>query len=546
MRILLITFDDLIVCLKEIGVFTILLFVFGLLPAQKEDDFFYGKLIDAKTGEPVVFATVRLKTKALGVISNNDGSFQVPTEFQFKGDELEISSMGYQTMNIAFSDLEEDIVNLIYVKRAIFELAETFVAGRKKRKPTAKQIIRYALDRIPDNYQNDSFGLIGYYRDYQFKDKKYINLNEALVKVIDKGFIEDDYRNIQFGLFDYETNLDFKIDSFAAKPYDYSNRDKFIPSATFGETYAPNELVLLFIHDAIRNHDIDAYSYVYTMVEDFIKEHRFSKVENTSYGDQKVYQIDFRKTELPFQVKGTIYIDHSTFAIRKLDYAVYKQKQDDSSPSRFSTTKKELLYEILVEYQWFKDRMYLNYISFHNQFKLIRPPRFFIKDIALEFPPKNLRSLIKKRMKVMLNAPASNWPTDVLVRYQGEPLKIEDSFQQDSTSFTLEFAEKTQKQKALVNLLFSTEKDTMKRSLEIKVPQLIDEGGNRLGERESEIIDQFREFFTQRIIYDTTQVVPDSLLVKKKFSLGVREQPRLKQQFDEDFWMNTPLKVVDN
>ncbi len=350
---------------------------------------------------------------------------------------------------------------------------------------------------------------------------------------MDQGFSVDDYRSMQFGLFDYKTNLDFKIDSFAAKPYDYSNRDKYIPNATFGGTYAPNELVMLFIHDAIRNHGINAYSFVYTMVEDFIKGHRFSSVKNTSYGDQKEYQIGFRKSETPFQVRGTIYIDEGSFAIRKLDYAVYKQAFDDTSPSRYSSLHKTLLYEILVEYQGYDDKMYLNYISFHNQFKLVRPPTFFVKDVLLA---------TKREMKVFLNTPAANWPNDFSVKYQGKNLKIEGILKIDPSTFTIKFAENNQKQRELLNLLFSTIRDEEKRSLEIQIPQLRDKDGNRLGDRKFEIMDQFREFFTQKIV-DTAAVVPDSLRVKKTFSLGVPKQPRLKQQLEEDFWMNTPLKV---
>ncbi|MEM1259263.1 MAG: hypothetical protein AAGH81_12085 [Bacteroidota bacterium] len=78
--------------------------------------------------------------------------------------------------------------------------------------------------------------------------------------------------------------------------------------------------------------------------------------------------------------------------------------------------------------------------------------------------------------------------------------------------------------------------------LNIQVPELYDMEGNRLGERESENMDQFREFFTQKIIDGATITFPDSLSVKKTFSLGVREQPRLKQKLDENYWMNTPLK----
>ena len=503
--------------------------------AQNTTEFINGILLDATTKEPIVFATVRVKGKALGVISNNDGSFQIPKAFQLKGQQLEISSMGYQTTLVSFEDLLNDVNNIIYVSPATFQLAETTVEGKRKKRLTAKQIIRFALERIPENYPAHPFGLIGYYRDYQFKEREYSNLNEALIEVIDQGFQEEDYRRIQFGLFDYATNLNFKIDSFAAKPYDYSNRDKYIPNATFGGTYAPNELVLLFIHDAIRNNAIDAYSFVYVLVEDFIKEHGFSRVKRTSYGAKKVFEIGFRKSITPFQVRGTIYIDENTFAIRKLDYAVYKQQFDNDEPSGYSTLNKKLLYEILVEYQEFQEKMYLNYISFHNQFKLVRPPKFFIKDVLLKSP--------QREMKVFLNRPAANWPNDFVVQYQGKNLKIENILKIDPMTLVIRFSEKNTKQQELINMLFSKVKDVKKPSLNISIPSLKDSEGNYLGERETEIFDQFREFFTQKVVPDEQDKgVSERFWVKKGFSLGNGIQPQLPKAANKVYWMNTPLK----
>ena len=53
--------------------------------------------MDAQTKEPVVFASIRIEDRALGVISNLEGDFRVPLDYAEKGAELEISSMGYET-----------------------------------------------------------------------------------------------------------------------------------------------------------------------------------------------------------------------------------------------------------------------------------------------------------------------------------------------------------------------------------------------------------------------------------------------------------------
>ena len=527
--------------------------------SQFDNQFINGVLLDTDTGEPVVFATIRLKGKALGVISNNDGGFKVPLDFQSKGEELIISSMGYATKNIVFSELNKDTINLIFLKSAPFELSEAVVTGERKRKPNAKQIIRYAFERIPDNYYKDAFELAGYYRDYQLKEGEYINLNEALIHVFDKGFEIDDYTSTRFGLYDYVKNTGFVRDSFAAKRYDYSNWDKYIPDARLYGNYSGNELVLLFIHDAIRNHNVPAYSFVNTLVEDFIKEHSFLDVKHTTYDDQAVYQIEFKKNSIPFQVRGTIYIDKDDYAIRKLDYAVHKQKELDDTTSRFkySTVNMDLIYEILVEYRDFDDRMYLNYISFHNQFKLIRPPKFFIAYASLNLGQREKKEILTRpgtdlnlKLDLRLNKPAANWqdlrPKDFGVFFKGKKFDIDSVSQTGSSTYVLQFSQKTKaQQKALSELLLKSN-DYAKDHLMIEVKKMVDAEGNVLGHRESELLDQFREFFTQKVITTkAAQTKSKASFLNKTKSLGEPSQPKMYLELKQEFWMNSPLKNLD-
>jgi hypothetical protein len=407
---------------------------------------------------------------------------------------------------------------------------------------SAEEIVQRAIARMPANYPQKPFALTGYYRDYQFKDKTYINLNEALIEVLDKGFAIDDYRSVMFGLLNYESNFEFKRDSFAAKPYDYNNWDKIIPDATVGQVQAANELVLLFIHDAIRNHNIDAYSYVHKFVEDFVKEHRLKRVKNTSYGNQAVFRIDISKKEMPFEVRGTLYIDEDSYAIRKLDYAVYKEKRDESLPSDYRSREKDLLYEILVEYKEHQGNMFLNYISFHNKFRLVRPAEFFIQSATLD--PNTYQMILT------LNKPATNWlsmkTADFKVYYKGQRVKIKEVKRvgEMGNIYAVSFLRKGMLQQKKLDLLFSKIEDLDKSSLNIIVKRMKDAQGNLIAERKTEYIDQFREFFTQKIMARERKI-DIGLLVNKDVSLGDSLQPKLLQVKNENFWMNTPLRRLE-
>lgn len=266
--------------------------------------------------------------------------------------------------------------------------------------------------------------MVGYYRDYQLQSNEYLNLNEAIVQIYDKGFQSDHFEETQYSLLSYEQNSDFKIDSFAAKPYDYRTKDKFVPNVVLLSRYRENELVNLCIHNAIRNFNTETYSFIGVLVEDFTRAHRFSSIQHTSYGNETVYKIGVRKKIFPFVVEGAIYIDTDDYAIRKLDYSLYAKRSKNSPyPNGTLRTKEEneLLYEVLVEYSEVNERMFLNYISLHNKFILIRPPVFKINNLFLNKEEGVL--------EIELNVPGTNYedlePADFELRFKGILLPVE-------------------------------------------------------------------------------------------------------------------------
>jgi hypothetical protein len=232
----------------------------GTLIAQ-ENGFIRGKLLDATTGEPLIFATVRIKGNSIGVITNEDGGFRLPQEFRDKGDTIQISSMGYHKKEIPLIILSSTVINTIQLSPNIFKLEDVVVESNQKRKPSATQIVQYAITNIPENYSEDDFSLVGYYRDYQENKGEYVNLNEAIIEIRDKGFKVRNNFNANFLMYSHVKNMDFKRDPFMAKPYDYNRGDKVIPSATMFNS-GGNEFLTLIIHDAIRNYREKSFSFV--------------------------------------------------------------------------------------------------------------------------------------------------------------------------------------------------------------------------------------------------------------------------------------------
>ncbi|WP_181044202.1 carboxypeptidase-like regulatory domain-containing protein [Aureicoccus marinus] len=524
---------------------------FSLVSYAQETGYLTGRLVDSDSGEPVVFATLRLQGFALGVISDKDGGFRIPIEYKDKGTSLEISCLGYQTQSFPLSGLSAQNSTTIRIKPAAFELNESVVTAKRKRL-TSEQIVQYALNNIPSNFPTDNFGLVGYYRDYQLKEEEYINLNEALIEVMDMGFQSLDPINTHFLLYEYKQNKAFEVDSFAAKPYDYKQWDKVALSAEV-PSYGGNELILLRVHNAIRNHEINSYSYVNRIRKDFIPRHDFKLRGVTDYDNKKVYEIGISMSTNGFWVDGRLYIDQNTFGIRRMDYSVYKATRTDRSREDAlktvrnraygnpeSKVRSELLYRINVEYKEQQgsddSKLYLNYISFENVFRLNRPAAFRIDNLVLD--------LNRRELEIWLNVPPAE-PEELSkstfqVEFLGRKVPIEDVVFDPNKNTLRLIVDRGKLNKRHVQLLFSPDFEVSSSKLIVTAKRLRDAEGNKLGERDVEDLRQFREFFTQQVV-PYRNGVREAWKMNKEIPLFDPEQPIYPLEGQSQFWMNTPL-----
>jgi len=373
----------------------------------QETDFIYGQLVNAGNQTPISFAHITIKNKAKGTISNMDGGFRIPVQYYKLGDTLVISSIGYSSKKIPLLSLNQNLRNVIILLRKEEVLDEISLGTSKnkssrdrqdgqsrKKRLRAKDIIQLALDRIPENYPYAPFSYVGYYRDYQMKQGNYFNLNEAVMHIFDAGFGASDSVETQTRLYKYEKNTTFPEDPISAMPYDYVNRMKFIYHTELGTPIAGrNEYTLLRIHDALRNHNINTYDFVNRLDLDFIKNHKFKFLPETSIDRIPLYAINLIKRWNDFTAIGKIFISKGDYKIYKMQYAVYdksgpleskKEQQTISKQSvKYDKNLGKLLYEIIVEYQLYNGIMYPNYISFNNSFISLKPIDFFPIDIEI-------------------------------------------------------------------------------------------------------------------------------------------------------------------
>lgn len=495
-------------------------------------DYFDGKIINSATSEPVPFATIKLKINQLGVFANAKGDFKISNNSQFQADSLIITCIGFKRYSLPYKDLSDITVNKIYLTPAIYGLGEVTVLA-SQRELSSVTIVGRAIRRIKNNYPDKPFHFISYYRDYQKRDSNYINLNEAIVQTLDKGFSSKSTLN-KYRLLDFRKNTDFPrmyISPYynsIALPY-LNNFNKNIPNAKLGDQYG-NELFILMVHDALRNYKTRSFSFIDIFSENFLYNHDFSEPTKVFNNNLLLYKINFNgKHELTGDsliVSGAIYIQPKDYSIHKLEYSCsYLTKENE---------KKEM-FNVDTEYGYENSSnslMCLKYISFNNNFNvqdMSDSTYFRIKDSYWTYRFWELSELRKPTITIEFNN------------------KI-DPESAKTGSFEIKLGEKVAKIiKIEVNdrkLNLTLKDDNFKElrdSCKVDVKNIKDINGNILDKRKVLELYQYRELFVQE--YNKPLLFKDSCYLQY---MPLEQNCISKYTGNHNYWMNTPenIKII--
>jgi hypothetical protein len=483
-----------------------------------------GRVVDRKSGDAIPFATIRLMTHqgVFGVVSNLDGDFQIPTQFKARVDTIKISCIGYLTKTLLMRELNETQLNIIKLEESIQELPEMVLNAKTPERITPLKIMRSAIKNIPDNYPTSPYSYIGYYRDYQLNENKYINLNEAIIETYDSGFNTIDNATTKLGLYYYKRNDKFENDVSKLMAYDNSNGTKFIPGA-YLSPLGGNELAILRLHDAIRNYKTFSYSYVNVLGKDFINNHYFTLIDTVYLHKTPLYHLSFRSkyatTGAAHFAKGDIYIELGNFAIHKFEYFVFERGDSQA----------KLLYHIQLEYARSGPVMYLNYISFNNIFKIRNSQDFKVNDILLDRGKNAFVFTFNNKLEKKSAVNIHNYKLE----YDGSPLKIDRIEMSDSDANQVYVYLKG-------NVIAFANKENIGKKFHPDFKGIVDMEGREINKATYVDVYQFRELFVQKMTNENA--AGDSLCVNKNEPLSPKAV-RVKPGIDiSNYWINSPLE----
>ncbi|KUL18930.1 MAG: Uncharacterized protein XE13_0581, partial [Proteiniphilum sp. 51_7] len=137
-----------------------------------------GRVIGGDTNQPLVNASIMVEEISVSSITNQDGYFSIHVPSSSRYAQLVIRHLGYQNKKIPIITLIDSPNNHIVMSPSPIQLSEVLVVSGDGR-----NLVREALQRIPQNYPTDPNMMIAFYRESVKKGNNYISLVEAVLDV---------------------------------------------------------------------------------------------------------------------------------------------------------------------------------------------------------------------------------------------------------------------------------------------------------------------------------------------------------------------------
>ena len=315
-----------------------LLLIFSLLiafSAQAQKITLSATVQDNQSQEPLPFASVGIKGKSIGTVTNLQGQFDFHFPAEFRNEILVISMLGYQNYEAPIWSLLDSKIEIIQMTRSTTVLKEVEVRDSL----TGGEILSLALAKVDQNYPMDPFLLKGFYRDVKKVGGTYIALLEAAVEIYDENYVEP--RN--------KSKLRERVKLLEVrKSVGYDN--KF--TAYFGQR---NLLEDLLLHNNIRYRQIEVHADLFENTK---------REEDSYYNGSETFVLT---NNVGFYLK--MYVDKTDYSISHLQFEI----SGDNDERKRNLVSKFVSYKKTIDFKRYNGKMYLNYISVTSHEKWYDP-----------------------------------------------------------------------------------------------------------------------------------------------------------------------------
>ncbi len=285
-----------------------------------------GRIIDKETKEPLPFATLGIKGKAIGTITNLQGEFDFHIPAELRNDLFTLSMLGYKQYEAPVWTLLEIKPLVIEVEKSTYLLNEVTVADSL----TGGEILMIAISRIEQNYPMQPYLLEGFYRDLKKVGGTYISLLEAAVKIYDEDYTEP--RN-KFKLRERVALQEVRRSiGYASRFTSYFDQDNLLED--------------LLLHNSVRYRHFPLEEVFYQSLK---------REKETVYNGHEVYVVSHNQDYLL-----RVFVEKDNYAIVRVEF---ESKQEEALTKKRGMESRFVGLKRVMEFKPFLGKYYLNFLT---------------------------------------------------------------------------------------------------------------------------------------------------------------------------------------
>jgi hypothetical protein len=265
---------------------------------QQQVTIIRGRVVDAETNQPLIFAGIAVQGTNVSTVTNLDGEFTLKIG-EGEAGKLEFSYIGYKNRVMSIDDMKTNGQrNVIELETAMIPIREVIV------KPLVpEEIIEKVIDHFDENYPAVANDMTGFYRETIRKNRTYVSIGEAVVEVF-KAPYQNELRYDAVRIYKGRKSSDVdKMDTVLFKLQGGPTTTLYLDVVKNPETFLTRE--------ALAQYDLELSSIV--VIDD-----RTNYVIN-------FYQKPSITTPL---YQGRLFIDIETYAVAQAEFAFNLENKD--------------------------------------------------------------------------------------------------------------------------------------------------------------------------------------------------------------------------
>jgi hypothetical protein len=322
--------------------------------AQNGEGYFTisGTVKDARSKKEVEYVNVSAVGTGVGTVANEEGAFTLKLDDATNVKEIELSCIGYYNARIDITDRNIKEQTYFIIPES-FRLSEVEIFSWKN----PRDLIKAALDKLPDNYPAQPNMLTGFYRETIQKRRKYINISEAVMHIYKSSYATD-----------------ASVDRVRILKGRKLVSPKLSDTLNVKLLGGPNMAAYV---DVVKNPDL-------LLAAEMLPYFSYKMGETTSINGLLQFVVHFEpQLAFPYPLySGTFYIDRETLSFTRAEFSMDmrdKLKVIDlvlkEKPAGLRFTPEEISY--VVTYKQREGKTYLNYIYNKIRFKCDWKRRLF-------------------------------------------------------------------------------------------------------------------------------------------------------------------------